>query len=133
MALNPVIAADANKIAAAQPDTAGLVHPGDGANALLMAGLGTRFTMNGGTATFSDFFGTMIGGIGSQMRAASDAVTRQQAAVQVVQTLQQQTSGVSTDEELISLTQSQTAYAAAARFIGTTQNIIDELLGMVKF
>jgi flagellar hook-associated protein 1 FlgK len=67
------------------------------------------------------------------MREASDAVTRQQAAVQVVQSLQQQTSGVSTDEELISLTQSQTAYAAAARFIGTTQNIIDELLNMVKF
>jgi flagellar hook-associated protein 1 FlgK len=133
MALNPVIAADANKIAAAQPDAAGLVHPGDGANALLMAGLATTLAMNGGTANFSDFFGTMIGGIGSEMRAASDAVTRQQAAVQVVQSLQQQASGVSTDEELISLTQSQTAYAAAARFIGTTQNIIDELLNMLKF
>ena len=133
IALNPAIAADANKIAAAQPDANGLVHPGDGANALIMAGLASRLVMNGGTATFSDFLGTLIGGIGSQMREASDAVTRQQAAVQVVQSLQQQTSGVSTDEELISLTQSQTAYAAAARFIGTTQNIIDELLNMVKF
>jgi flagellar hook-associated protein 1 FlgK len=131
--LNPAIAADANKIAAAQPDANGLVHPGDGANALVLAGLASRLVMNGGTATFSDFFGTVIGGIGSQMREASDAVTRQQAAVQVVQSLQQQTSGVSTDEELIALTQSQTAYAAAARFIGTTQNIIDELLNMVKF
>ena len=33
----------------------------------------------------------------------------------VVQNLQQQTSGVSIDEEMIALTQSQTAYAAAAQ------------------
>lgn len=133
IALDPAIAADANKIAAAQADAAGLVHPGDGSNALLMAGLASTLAMNGGTATFADFFGGVLGGIGSQMRQASDAVSRQQAAVQVVQSLQQQTSGVSIDEELISLTQSQTAYAAAARFIGTTQNIIDELLNLVKF
>ena len=131
MSLDPTIAADPSKIAAAQPDASGLVHPGDGANALAMAGLATALTMRGGTSTFADFYGALVGNVGSQMRDASDAVTRQQAAVQVVQSLQQQTSSVSTDEELISLTQAQTAYAAAAKFLGTTQNIIQTLLDMV--
>jgi flagellar hook-associated protein 1 FlgK len=131
MALNPVIAADANTISAAQADTAGLVRPGDGANALALAQLRTKLTMSGGTATFSDFFGTTIARVGSQMAQANDAVDRQQAAVQVVQSLQQQTSGVSTDEEMIALTQSQSAYAAAAKYIGTVQEMIHTLLNMM--
>jgi flagellar hook-associated protein 1 FlgK len=131
MTLNPVIAGDANKIAAAQADPAGLVHPGDGANALALGQLRTKLAMSGGTATFSDFFGTTIARVGSQMREADDAVDRQQTAVQVVQSLQQQASGVSTDEEMIGLTQSQSAYAAAAKYIGTVQDMIRTLLNMM--
>jgi flagellar hook-associated protein 1 FlgK len=131
MALSPEIAADANKIAAAQADPTGLVHPGDGANALALAQLRTKLVMSGGTANFSDFFGTTVARVGSQMSEANDAVDRQQAAVQVVQALQQQTSSVSTDEEMIGLTQSQDAYAAAAKYIGTVQEMIKTLLNMM--
>jgi flagellar hook-associated protein 1 FlgK len=59
-----------------------------------------------------------------------DALDRQTAAVQVVTGFQQQVSGVSTDEELIALSQAQTAYAAAARFVTTINDIMDTLLGM---
>jgi len=131
IALNPVIAADANKIAAAQADAAGLVHPGDGANALALADLRTSLAMSGGTATFSDFFGTTVSRVGSQMRETNDALDRQQATAQVVQSLQQQTSSVSIDEEMIALTQSQNAYAAAAKYIGTVQDMIRTLLNMM--
>ena len=131
IAVSPLIAGDPNKIAAARADVAGLVHPGDGANALSIGRLNTKLTMGGGTATFSDFFATAVGRVGSQMREATDAVDRQESAVQVVQSLQQQTSGVSTDEELIALTQAQDAYAAAAKFIITVQNMIQSLLDMV--
>jgi len=132
MALNSMIAADPDTIAAAQADASGLVHPGDGANALALAGLRTKTALNGGTSTFTDFFGAMIGHVGSQMREAIEAVDRQQGSVQAVQSLQQQTSGVSTDEELISLSQSQAAYAAAAKYISTTEEIIKVLLAMVN-
>ncbi len=131
IALNSLVANDAGKIAAAQADSAGLVHAGDGANALAMAQLRTKLAMNSGTTTFVDFYGTLVSRVGSQMRDATLALDRQQSAVQLVQALQQQTSGVSTDEELISLTQSESAYAAAARYVATLKEILDILLGIV--
>jgi flagellar hook-associated protein 1 FlgK len=128
--VNPVIEGDVTKIAAAQADTGGLVHPGDGSNALALARLRTAPTMSGGTDTFTGFYGTLVSRIGSQTRDNSQALDQQQAAVQLVQGLQQQTSGVSTDEELITLTQSQHAYAAAARFVTTVDELIQTLLAM---
>ena len=128
IAVNPLVAGDVRKIAAAQADTAGLVHPGDGSNALALARLSTKPTMNGGTATFGDAYGTTVARIGFQARDARQGLDRQQAAVEVVQNMQQQTSGVSTDEELMNLTQSQNAYAAAARYVTTVQSMLDTLL-----
>lgn len=131
MALSPVIAADPNKIAAARADPAGLVHPGDGSNALALAQLRTKLAMAGGTQTFADFFGTSVGRVGSLARQASDAVDRQGAALQTVQSLQQQTASVSTDDELIALVQAQNSYAAAAKYIGAVQDMMATLINMV--
>lgn len=130
LAVNPVIANNVSFIAAARADAADLVHPGDGANALALAGLRTRPVLNGGTVTFTDFFGTSVGRVGSATRDAQDTLDRQTAAVQVVTGFQQQVSGVSTDEELIALSQAQTAYAAAARFATTINDLIGTLLLM---
>jgi flagellar hook-associated protein 1 FlgK len=130
IAVNPVVSSDAAKIAAAKADAGGLVHQGDGANALALAQLRTKLAMNGSTSTFGDFYGAAVGRVGSLARDATQALERQQASVQLVRGLQQQTSGVSTDEELISLTQSQTAYAAAAKFATTINDIIETLLQM---
>jgi flagellar hook-associated protein 1 len=128
LAVNPLVSSDPTKIAAAVPDSANLVHPGDGSNALAIAGLRTRLTMTAGTQTFTEFYGSVVARVGSQMQTASEGVTRQEAAVQVVQNLQQQVSGVSTDEEMINLSQSQTAYAAAARYSRTIDEMIQSLL-----
>ncbi len=130
IAVNPLVANDVTKIATAQADAGGLVHAGDGSNALVLARLRTKLAMGSGTATFTDFFATTVGRIGSQTRDAMQALDRQQTSVQVVQNLQQQTSGVSTDEEMINLTQSQNAYAAAARYATTIQSVLDTLLHM---
>lgn len=132
IALDPVIASDVTKIAAARADAAGLVHPGDGANALALARLRTALAMNGGTDTFTDFYGTLVSRVGSDRRDTGDAADRQQDAVRLVETLQQQVSGVSTDEELIALTQSQHAYEAAARFVRTVDELLQTLLGIVR-
>jgi flagellar hook-associated protein 1 FlgK len=129
--LAPPLAADVTKVAAAQVDGAGLVHPGDGANALSLARLRTSLVMSGGTASLSDFYGAIVSSIGSAARVAGEGVERQQAATQLVEGLQQQAEGVSTDEELISLSQTQTAYAAAARFATTINDVIESLLQMV--
>ena len=130
LAVNAVIAGDVTKIAGAVADAGGLVHPGDGSNALALARLRTKLTMSAGSQTFTDFYGATVGRIGSLMRAASEGVSRQQAMVQVVQNLQQQVAGVSTDEEMINLSQSQAAYNAAARYAATINEMIKSLFDM---
>lgn len=132
MALDPLIAADAGAIAGARVDGTGLVHPGDGTNALALARLRAALAMRGGTETFTAFYGTLLSGIGAQGRDTREAAERQQSVVQVVEGLQQQAAGVSTDEELISLTQSQHAYAAAARYVTTVDQLLQTLLGMAR-
>ena len=131
IAVNSVVANDVTKIATAQADSTGLVHPGDGAAALAIARLRTKLAMSSSTATFGNFYGTLVSRIGAQTRDALASVDQQEAAIQVVQSLQQQASGVSTDEELINLTQSQNAYAAMARYVSTLQTVFDTLIGLV--
>jgi flagellar hook-associated protein 1 FlgK len=130
IAVNDYVADDPSKVAAAVADASGLVHPGDGSNALALADLSTGLTMASSTQTFNDYFATTVSRIGSLKQNAEVTLTRQQAALQVVQGLQQQTSGVSTDEELINLTQAQYAYAAAARFVTTINDVMTTLLQM---
>jgi flagellar hook-associated protein 1 len=127
-----MVATDASKIAAARPDAAGLVHAGDGANALGMAQLRTGLTLAGGSQTFSGFYGTLVARVGSAKQSADNDAERQDAALGVVQGLQQQTSGVSTDEELINLTQAQNAYAAAAHYITAINEVFATLLDMTR-
>ena len=128
LAVNSVVANDITKIAAATADASNLVHTGDGSTALEIARLRTALSMASDTKTFTEFYGAVVGRIGSQKQTATEGVTRQEAALHVVESLQQQVSGVSTDEEMINLAQSQTAYAAAARYATTMNSIISTLL-----
>jgi flagellar hook-associated protein 1 FlgK len=127
LAVNSLVANDVTKIAAATADSADLVHQGDGSNALALAGLRTALAMATATQTFTDFYGATVARIGSQTQAATEGVSRQEAAVQLVESLQQQVAGVSIDEEMISLSQSQAAYGAAARYAGTINEMIETL------
>ena len=128
--VNPVVVADPGKIAAARVDATGEVHPGDGANALDMARLRTALLMDGGTTTLTEYYGGAVGRVGSAARDAIDTLDRQEAATTLVTRLQQSAAGVSTDEELIAMSQTQTMYAAAARFATTIDEILRTLLAM---
>ena len=132
LAVNSVVAGDPTKIAAAVADSANLVHSGDGSNALALARLRTKLAMAAGTQTFTDFYGSAVARVGSLTQSATQDVSHQEAAVQVVQGLQQQVSGVSTDEEMINLSQSQAAYTAAARYATTVNDMIQTLLDAVR-
>jgi flagellar hook-associated protein 1 FlgK len=132
IAVSATVANDPRMLAAARADAGGLVHPGDGANALALARLRTALVMTGSTASFTEAYATTVGRIGSETRDAADALDRQQASTELARGLAQQASGVSTDEELVSLTQAQAAYAAAARFVTTIDDIIATLLAMAR-
>jgi flagellar hook-associated protein 1 FlgK len=132
IAVASLVADDVRMIAAGRADAAGLVHLGDGTNALALARVRTALVMDGGTSSLGEFFAGAVGRVGSDARDAIEALARQQGTLEVARGLQQQQSGVSTDEELISLTQAQTAYAAAARFATTIDEVIQTLLGMAS-
>lgn len=127
IAENARVGSDPSTIAAARADVAGLVHPGDGSNARAIARLRTKPVTALNSGTVVEFYATLVSGVGSKTRDASQAVDRQEAAVQLVENLQQQTAGVSTDEELVILTQAQHAYAAAARYVSTINDVLDTL------
>lgn len=130
LAVDPALAGAPGRVAAARAGADGLVHPGDGSNALALAGLRTAPVMDGGTATLGGAYGSAVAGLGAQARQAGETRDRQEEAVAMVEQMRQQAAGVSTDEELIALSQSQTAYAAAARFVTTIDELIAVLLAM---
>jgi flagellar hook-associated protein 1 FlgK len=51
--------------------------------------------------------------------------------VNLLENLQQQTSGVSIDEEMTNLIQQQHAYEAAARYVTVMNQVLDSLLNMI--
>lgn len=128
IALDPAVATDVGRIAAARVDAAGLVHPGDGSNALALARLVMAPVADGGRETLAGLYGALLGRVGSALGDARLALDRQRTALEVVEGLQQQVSGVSADEELVTLSQTQHAYAAAARFVQTVDELLATLL-----
>jgi flagellar hook-associated protein 1 FlgK len=132
MAVDPDVAANPARLATARLDADGLVHPGDGSNALALAGLRTAKVLSGGTETLAGFYAGLVARVGTAGRQASQASEQAATALALTQSFHAQVSGVSTDEELIALTQAQHAYAAAARFVTTIDEVIQTLLAMAS-
>ncbi len=68
MAVDPAIVADVNRIAAA---TTAATVPGGNGNAVAMANLQGQLTMNGGSATFDNYYSALASGVGNDVRNAS--------------------------------------------------------------
>ncbi len=111
IALDPVIEGEVRAIAAsAATDT-----PGDGSVALQIANLRATPTVAG--RTLSDFAQALLGLVGSDVQSAEGALSAYQASREQIRLQEQSVSGVSTDEELAGMLQSQRAYEACARVI----------------
>ncbi len=128
MAINPDILSDVNRIAAA---TTAATVPGDNRNAVAIAALQSRGTMNGGNATFDDFYSALVGRVGSDTRHASANHDYEDAMVTQLENYRESVAGVSLDEEMINLVKYQHAYEAAARVINTVDEMLDTVLNMV--
>ncbi|VAX16876.1 Flagellar hook-associated protein FlgK [hydrothermal vent metagenome] len=125
MAVNSSIVSDTDLIAAGET-----TNQGDGSNALTIAQLQDTNTLNKdtasstGTATFSEFYNSIVGSIGVSSREANANYNQQEAINFELDNRREQVSGVSLDEEMINLIKFQRAYQASSRMIG----VIDELL-----
>jgi flagellar hook-associated protein 1 FlgK len=127
IAVNPAVAADTNLIAAAG-DAASV--PGDNSTALAIAGLQNKPTLSGGTATFDQYFSSLLGNVGSDVQEADFSFKHQDSMVLSLENRRQEVSGVSLDEEMVNLVKFQHAYNAAAKLITTTDEMLETLLSI---
>ncbi|MCR5797235.1 MAG: flagellar hook-associated protein FlgK [Eubacterium sp.] len=74
--------------------------------------------------SFQDYYGAMIGQLGTDGNVWSGIVSNQELTVKAINDERQNVMGVSSDEELSSLVQFQQCYNASSRYI----NVIDEML-----
>ena len=123
--VNPVIAADINRIAASASVS------GDGENATKLAAVRDEFLMDDGKETLSDFLATMVGEIGRQTANAKTNSDHQTAIMNNLSNQRESVSGVSIDEEMILMTQYQMAYSAAGKLSTMVNDMLDTLMNIV--
>lgn len=120
---------DLNSIAAAlHDDGTGLSGlPGDGSNALKLAG------MRHDVAMFTwgkpdDFFKSLISNLGVDAQEAIRMTDNQQVLINQIDNNRQAISGVSLDEEMANMVKFQHAYNASARMITTIDEMLDKII-----
>lgn len=122
ISLNAVLS-DLNIIAASQGGEAG-----DGLNALALAQLEKALTMSGATATFGDFYRSMISALGVDSQEASRMAKNQTLLVELVIKRREAVSGVSLDEEVINMLKFQRSFEAAARLMTVMDEMLDRII-----
>ncbi len=116
---------DPSRIATAQSSGSS----GDNTIALAIYDIQNEKLING--ATLSDFYGSLISNVGSQVREATFLTESQTKIVENLQNQRDAISGVSLDEEMAALIQYENAYMAASRLIQAADTMIKALLDVV--
>jgi flagellar hook-associated protein 1 FlgK len=124
--VDPAVAADPARIAAA-----GAALPGDNQTARALADARNALVLDGGTATLSEGWGNFVYRTGRDLQTARQEAAMRQEVVLQVETLRDQVSGVSLDEEAMNLMRYQRAYEANARFFSVIDETLDILLNAV--
>ena len=118
--LNPAIAQDGTLIAAASAPG----EPGNGDNAVALENLRSSSHLVQGHTDF-------LSGIGSDVRLANARKDARQAVTSALEARYQESSGVSIDEEALSLSEAQKAYTAAERVAQVALQMMDDTLKLV--
>jgi flagellar hook-associated protein 1 FlgK len=121
LAVNPLTP---DQIAAALPGA-----PGGNGNALNLAALANGANLS--NYTFAQFYGNIAGRVGSDLSTATDNQTTKQSLLSQAQTLRQQASGVSLDEEAANLVAFQRAYQANAKMLTVLDTLTQDLMNVL--
>ena len=124
--LSAAVAGNPNAVAAAA-DAASA--PGGTGNAVALADLFKQPMSDGRTA--AEYYGDLIGSIGQRKAAIAQAADTQNAIKDQVQAMRESVSGVSLDEEMVSLTKYQRAYEAAGKVLSTVDELLQDLINRI--
>lgn len=134
ISLSAQVASNAAFVAAG--DTQNATGNNNIANAIAQLGSNTTTILQygSGTATTSinSYYNDLVTRVGVATGNATSSAAVYTTLAQQANTQRQSTSGVATDEELISLTKNQQAYAAAAKVITTANTMAQTLLDMIR-
>ncbi|WP_316347395.1 flagellar hook-associated protein FlgK [Desulfuromonas acetoxidans] len=101
---------------------------GDNTNTLAMVALQDDEVVDG--STFNEFYSQIASKVGLAVDQNTYELETAQDALVQVQNMRDSAVGVSTDEELLLLTQYQTGYRAAAQYINAINEMLDTMLTM---
>jgi flagellar hook-associated protein 1 FlgK len=144
IAVNDKIGFDTNAITAALINADGSFSAGDNRNAMAVSGLQyasqsisswTCDRINGNTegsttTSLEDYYHSMVGSIGITSAGISRNTSFNEIMVSKLSDIRDGISAVSLDEEMTNLIKFQQAYAAAAKLIGTADEMLNTLLSV---
>ena len=84
-----------------------------------------------GGASYTQFYGNMATAVGNATSNANASLSVEQDAVTQAQNLRQQTSGVSLDQEAITVLQFQRSYDAAAKMITVLDQLTQDVVNLI--
>lgn len=126
--LNQTISNDVSRIAAGNKPNA----PGDNTIANMISALQYRQVMQGGTATFDDFYNARVGELGTITQRARSTQEAQKSILEQMGMIRESISGVSLDEETTKMIEMQKLYDASARVIRTADEMFDTVLSLKR-
>ena len=111
--------------------TANVDGVGDNRNALALAGLQTRLTIDGQRSTFEEFYGQIVAGVGSLTRQAELDHSARGTLHEQLFAQRESVSGVNLDEEAANLLRFQQSFQASAQLIAVADEVFNSLLAAV--
>ena len=104
---------------------------GDNRNALALANLRNQSTINAGTTSYQESYGQLVANVGTRTHQSELSFNAQSALMNSTKDERESMSGVNLDEEAANMLRYQQAYQAAARVVGTANDLFQNLLSVL--
>ncbi len=115
---------------AAADEATGL--PGDNRAANRLLAVADGDVASGGSRRISEAYGDLVGAVGSRVRSIYLEEEYRGTIAEQAQAVRESVSGVSSDEEMVSLMQFQRAFEASLQVVRTADELLGEVIGLKR-